>query len=222
MLLKTRTFIILSSFSFLFSSCLTAKKLDRKVAKEYADRANLVQPLQNTDPIVISSPLIDQSEQFSVSKTTTEKMLPLVLYWSWQYKNSCTLNSKIPVNMLLAQLKKSGQLKDKLAGRKLELTIDDIPNKFAIIDKAHLVLFLFGWDEISIRGDAANLTIKYKLLQDGAAIKSGEITVPALANMRGIGMFTSWKTATSDFLQRYDANIAAMGKTLIANLLKEL
>ena len=219
-----RTALVLIPFGFLLTGCLTARKLDKQVAKDYSDRVTLVQMPQNTDLITISSPLIDQSEFFSTTKTSTSKMLPLVVYWSWEYKNASKLNPRIPINMLAGQLKKSIPLKDKLAGRKLELSVEQVPTNFAIVDKAHLIFFLyaFGWDNVSIQGEATNFVVKYKLYQTVGEPKSGEINVPVLPNMRGIGMFTSWKTATADFLQQYDANIAAMSKSLITGLMKEL
>jgi len=224
MILTTRTAVILFSFSFLFSSCLTARKLDRQIDKEYGDRTALLQIPQNTDLITITSPLIDQSDHFSTSKTTTSKMLPLVFYWSWEYKNASKLNPRISINTLAGQLKKSLPLRDKLAGRRLELNVEESPANFAIVDKAHLIFFLyaFGWDKVTIQGEAANLHVRYKLYQADTELKTGQITIPAPVTMRGIGMFTSWKTATSDFLQQYDANIMTMSKAFITSLLKEL
>lgn len=224
MLMLTRTVVILFLSVCLLSGCLTARKLDRQIGKEYADRAGLVQIPQNTASIIIASPLIDQSGYFSASTTSTGKMLPLFFYWSWEYKNASKLNPRIPINLLAGQLKKSVPLKDKLAGRRLELTIEEVPADFAIIDKAHLIFFLyaFGWDKVTIQGEAANFSVQYKVYGADTALKSGKILIPAPSNMRGISMFTSWKTATSHFLQQYDANVIAMSRTLIADLLKEL
>ena len=222
--LTTTHTLLLGFLYFLLSGCLNARKLDNQVAKEYADRKALTQMPKNTEKIVISSSLIDGGEQMSVSETKTSNMLPLLFYWSWEYRNSCKLNPRVPINLLVTQITKSAALKEKLAGHRLELTIDQAPSAFAIIDKAHVifVLYAFGWDNVTIKGDAVNLSAHYKVFDGGNEIKNGQIVIPSFENKKGIGMFTSWKTALSDFLQQYDAGVATMNKAFIASLVKEL
>jgi hypothetical protein len=221
---SSRTFLALILLCTLFSSCLTAKKLDQQVAKQYIDKDNLLQAAKTTEQISVTSPLIDQSEQISTSTTSTSHMLPLVLYWSWEYRNSCKLNPRIPVNFLATQLNKSGALKQKLVGRKLDLVVEQVPANFAIVDKAHVIFFgyAFGWDKVTIKGDEMNLSVSYKLSQSDSLLKTGQIILPPIDNKRTIGMYASWKTAMSDFLDQYDTNLSTMSKALVANLLKEL
>src|ERR1700709_1552421 len=81
--------------------CLTAKKVDKQVAKQYTDKQSGQKKKQN-DLISITSPLVSANDRISTSETRTSKLLPLLVYWSWDYKNTCTLNPQIPINNFTA------------------------------------------------------------------------------------------------------------------------
>ena len=225
MLTPTKTLLAALAVVIL-SGCLTAKKVDKQVAKIYTGKQQQGQKKKQNDLISISSPLVSSDERISTSETKTSKMLPLLLYWSWDYKNTCTLNPQIPFNNFSATvLNYAGRrLNDKIKGQRLELVVTKIPNQFAIDDKAHLIFFgyAFGWDNVSIKATSMEMEVSYKLLKDNAAAKTGIISIPNFDDKRGIGMFTSWKTATSDYLDQYDQNITAISKLVVDKLVSEL
>ena len=220
---KTAT-VVLFGMTIL-TSCLTAKKVDKQVAKQYADKQQ-GQRKKQTDLISITSPLISTDNRISTSETKTSKMLPLLLYWSWDYKNTCTLNPQIPINNFTATvLNYAGRrLNDKIKGQKLELVVDKIPNQFAIDDKAHLIFFgyAFGWDNVSIKAESMDIVVSYSLSKDNLEVKKGVISIPNFNDKRNLGMFTSWKKATTEYLDQYDQNIATLSKLVVDKLVSEL
>ena len=187
--------------SFLLTGCLTAKKVDRQVATQYADKQKQIK--KQPDNISVTSELLSADSKVSSTETKTSNMLPLVFYWSFDYKNTCTINPRIPINNFTATVMGSANknLKEKLTGQKLELSVDQIPNKFAIDDKAH---------------------VSYKLTKENTDVKTGTITIPYSQDKKHIGMYKSWKKATSEYLDVYDANITVMSKLVVEKLAKEL
>jgi hypothetical protein len=222
--LKTnlKLFIICAS---ILTSCLTAKKVDKQVAKLYGEKQQ-PQKKKQIDFISITSSLTSTDNQTSTTETKTSNVLPLLFYWSWDYKNTCTLNPQIPINNFTTTVLgiANKRLKEKLNGQKLELSVDKIPNKFAFDDKAHLIfiIYAFGWDNVSIKAETADLVVSYKVLNNNAESKTGIITIPYYDDKKNLGMFTSWKKATSDYLDQYDANIISMSKLFVEKLMKEI
>ena len=220
--LKTNLIFFIVYTSFL-SGCLTAGKVDHQVAKQYIDNQRTPSKKQN-DLISVTSSLITGNNQISTTETKTSNVLPLLVYWSWDYKNTCTLNPQIPINNFTKTVLVNKGLKAKLNGQKLALTVEQIPNKFAILDKAHLIflIYAFGWDNVSIKAENMDMVVSYRLLSDTMEVKKGIITIPYNNDKMKLGMFKSWRKATSEYLDQYDANIASMSKLFAEQLSKEL
>jgi hypothetical protein len=211
--------------ALLLTSCLTAKKVDKQVSAIYGEKQQ-AQKKKQPDFISITSSLASTGDYTSTTVTKTSDVLPLVFYWSWDYKNTCTLNPQIPINnfttTVLGMANKA--LKEKLNGQKIELSVDQIPNKFAFDDKAHLifVIYAFGWDNVSIKAEKGDLVVSYKVFNNNSESKKGTITIPYFDDRKNLGMFTSWKKATSGYLDQYDANITLMSKLFVDKLIKEI
>jgi hypothetical protein len=208
----------------ILTGCLTSKKVDRQEAKQYTD---IPEPNKNKpeDVIAISTTLTSVNK-ISETVTKTSKMLPLLVYWQWHYDNTCTFNPQIPISnfssTVLSQVNKG--LKQKLNGQKLELSVDEIPNKFAINDKAHLIfaIYAFAWDNVTIKTLNSNLVVSYRIIKENTVTKKETITIPYADDRQALGMFKFWKNAVEEYLDTYDANIAAMSKLFVEQLLKDL
>ncbi|MDB5207021.1 MAG: hypothetical protein JWR72_2096 [Flavisolibacter sp.] len=207
--------------SFLLTSCLTAKKLDAEVAKVYSDKR--VQKKRPNEQITVTSTLADGGAATSSSVTKTS-VLPLIVYIGVTYRNICKLNPQIPVTNFtstVTSLANKG-LMQKLQAKKLELSVEQIPTEFSFDDKGHMVLLLVSWDNVSIKGKSSDMVVRYKLSGEGSPAKQGVITVPYPNDKMNLGYFKSWKKATSEYLDQYDANITAMSKVFVDKLVKEL
>lgn len=223
---KTIFNIMLLIFSTaLFTSCMTSKKVNREVAKQYSSVPELKKKKVG-ESIIYYSSLPTMGVQISTTETKTSNMLPLLVYWKWDYTNTCTINPQIPINNFITTVNSYSNkgLKNKLAGQNLELTIDKIPNKFQILDKAHLIFFGYavGWDNVSMKALDMETTVSYKLLKDNVATKTGIITIPNFDDKKPLGMFKNWKTATSEYLSQFDENITSISKLVVDKLVTEL
>lgn len=222
-----RHLVIVGFVTILLSGCLGPRKIDKWVSRHY-DEAIPAAPAKANESISITSPLTSADDRISRTEKKTSHFLPLLFYWQWDYKNTCTLNTKIAINNCMTSMTayagKKG-LKQKLNGRRLQLSIDQAPNTFAIDDKGHVIwiIYAFTWDELTVQPERKDLVVSYKLLQqDGTEAKSGTITIPD--NDRGVvlQMFQSLKKKTGQYLDQYDAQIAAMGKAVVDKLVTEL
>lgn len=208
------------------TSCLNGKKLDRYVQQQFPKMQSLQKKKAN-ETIVINSPLITADDKTSVSDNKTVSFLPLIVYWRWDYKNTCVLNPLIPISnfskSFTVALNKG--LKDKLASKHIELSIEKIPNQFAIDDIGHSIFLGFyaiNWDNVYIKTENKELVLSYKVIENGIAVKNGVIQLDYADDKKRLGYFKSWKTATSEYLSQYDLNISALAKQAADKLIKEL
>jgi len=218
------TALLFVSILFL-SSCLTTKKMDQYVAEQYGNRI----PKQNKNKkadISVSSIYPSGSNSISTTVKTRSNFLPLIVYWQADYRHICTLNSSIAVNNFsnAVNTMTNKALSEKLAGQKLELTVEQIPTAFALVDKARVIwlIYAISWEKIYMEPDFKDLVVSYKLLQNDSTVKTGKISIKGDAHNKGIRFFQSWKSATSEFLADYNTNLNTMSKSFMNKLSEEL
>ena len=208
----------------IFSSCLTSRKLDRFVAKQYNGEIPKEEKKNSPDINIITSFDVS-SNAISTTETRTSNMLPLLFYWQWDYKNTCTLNPAIATNQFKNVIsKQSKSLNQKLNGQQLEIKIEQAPNIFSFDDKAHLVwiIYAFGWDKISVQPDVKDLIVSYKILKDNQTVKEGKIVVPNTEKTKGLRYFQSWKSAVSEYIVQYNVDVVTMSRSFVSKLQEEL
>ena len=224
---RSRSTLIYSAALIFITGCLGPKKIDKWVNRHY-DAAIPQSSAKTNESITIISSLASVDDKASHTEKKTSHFLPLLFYWQWDYKNTCVLNTKIAVNNFTATVNtyanKKG-LKQKLHGQHLQLSLDQVPNIFAIDDKGHVIwiIYAFTWDELTVQPERKELIVSYKLLQqDGTEAKSGVITIPD--NDKGVvlQMFQSLRKKTGQYLDQYDTQITAMSKAVIDKLYIEL
>jgi hypothetical protein len=205
-----------------FQSCLTPAKMDAYVGSQFNNE--LPRPPKKTDSsIVVTSSLHSDPKVISVTEKKNKNVLPLVLYWTYDYRHTCTLNTAIGTSYFQKAIyQQANKLRQKLNGRQLELSIDQIPNSFAIVDKGTLLLIIIHWHKLYVEPDAKDLSVSYRILQNGAELKAGKITVTNIEKNRGIRFAQSWKSSSSEFLTRYSLDVPEMAKTVVNKLMQEL
>ena len=208
-----------------FSSCLTSKKMDKFVADQYGDQIPAQDKKKKAD-ITVTSGLAGATGNISTTVQKTSKVLPLIVYWQWDYRHTCALNPAIGVNNFSNTVNTLAgkSLSPKLNGKKLELMVEQMPASFALVDKAHLIWIIYAitWDKIYIEPDFKDLVVAYKAPQPDGSFKTGKITIKNAEERTGIRHFQSWKSATSEYLDRYNAGITDMAKIFISKLVAEL
>jgi hypothetical protein len=195
--------------------------MDDYVASQYGNQ--LPKPKKSKADIAVRSVFPSGNTFISRTVQKTSHVLPLVVYFQYDYRHTCTLNPEIAVtefaNTVQAQ---STRLSQKLNGEKLELTVEQVPSAFALVDKGHLLLFSISWDKIYVAPDFKDLIVSYKLFQGNDAVKTGKIDIKNTERNRGIRFFQSWKSSTSEYLTSYNADVANMSRAFVNELLEQL
>jgi hypothetical protein len=207
-----------------FSSCLTSKNLDKFVAKEYNNEL----PKANKKPKVdLTVNMANPTTGTAISSTThtTDKFLPLIIYWKYDHRQTCTLNNAIALSNFTNTVNgaTSRALEQKLIGQRLELTVEEVPGSFAIVAKENMIwlIYAFSWAKVYIEPDNKDLVVSYKVIGSDYG-KAGKITVKNTAKSQGVRWFQSWKSATSEHLSEYNATVTSMTKSFINQLVQEL
>jgi len=207
-------------------SCFTPKRVDKWVATQY-EGALTKQPKKANDYLAITSKMEQGDGKISVTTGKTSHFLPLLFYWQWDYTKTCVLNPKIPIdnftNTVITYAARKG-LKQKLNGNRIELSIDKLPNAFAIDYYGHViwVIYAIKWDKLTIQAEKQPMVISYKVMQGDKDVKTGIITVADPNTDEVQHMFQSTKKRTWAYLERYDDNIATMSKQVVDKLMTEL
>lgn len=224
--MKTKLIAFVLLLSVVAPGCLGPKKIDRWVNNQYAHTL-AAPPKIKADYLTVSSPLLTDN---TIASTTTKKVtnfLPLIVYWQFDYVNTCTLNPAIPVATFKSTVQayaNSKGLKQKLAGQKIELTIDKIPNTFVLNDRGHViwVVYAYSWEHLTFRPDNKDLVVSYKITKDNEPTKNGVITVPNTDKVMNVRFLQTMRAATGQYLDQYNESIKAMTKKVVDQLVTEI
>ena len=205
--------------------CLSAKRMDKYVADQYNDE--LPQPNKKAKAdILVTAPLAATSKSISTSLAKTDNFLPLIIYWKYKHRITCTLNPVIPVTGFTNAVNtlSSRALAKKLDGKKLELTVEQIPVAFSVVANEQMVVPVYPitWTKVYVEPDFKDLIVSYKATSTDGTMKTGTITEKNPDRKKGFNFLQSWKSATSEYLSSYDATLNAMTKSFVDDLAKEL
>lgn len=224
--MKTKLLPALVVLPFLFSSCLGPAKINKWVDNHYGESWKAPAKTK-TDYLTVTSPLVTTDTKASETKKEVKNFLPLLVYWQFDYRNTCTLNPKIPVNNFRSAVQayaNSKGLKQKLDGQKIELSVDKMPNVFVLNDRGHMVwvIYAFSWDNITFRPDAQELVVSYRLTRDNVETGKGVVTIPNTDKVLGLRFLQSVRKATDRYLDQYNENIKAMSKVAVDKILADI
>jgi hypothetical protein len=224
--LQLKVVAIVATAVVTLTSCLTPKKMDKWINKEY-EGAN-VSKIKSSDYIVVKTDNLPQSDKISTSQKGGNSLLPAVFYWRWKYSTVSTLNPYIPLNNVssaITQYANTKGLKQKLNGQRIELSFEKVPNVLSITDKGsvvYLILFYITTDHIYIKPENESMIVSYRILKDDTETKKGSITITNKDKPVSLKVFQSVKKMTWNYLEESDNNMKAMGKEVVDKLLKEI
>jgi len=209
------------------SSCLGPHKVSKWVAQHYSEEPPLSQR-KKTESIVVSSALPEMGVKLSQTQKNTRDLLPLLFYWQFDYRNTCTLNPQIAIDNFTSTLLAyaSHGLKQKLNGNRLELTVEQIPQVFVVDDKGHIIwviVTMVGWERLSVQPEQKDMIIGDRLLgANNEELKKGSITIADEEKTLTLGMFNSLRNLTKHHPRKYDANTSAMPRHFADLLITKL
>lgn len=208
-----------------FSGCLTTKKMDGFI-EEY--EGGFTTKLKTSDYITVSAPELPKTDVASTTVKGKNKVLPLLVYWRFEWSRVPTLNPYIPVaniNSTILQYANTKKLKEKLHGQKIELTINKVPTTFSLTYRDHLVyfgLYYVQWGRVFINPQKQDITIGYRILKDKVETKKGAITVADPSKPLDLKFLQSVKKMTWNYLDEYDNIIKDMSRQFVDKLLLEI
>jgi len=205
-----------ATITLTFTSCLGPRMVNKWVAHHYQENPSEA-PKKKNDQITIVSKLPGTDDKPSTTEKNVSHLLPLIFYWQFDYRNTCTLNPNLPVNNFTSAVANySGHgLKQKLNGNRLELTIEQMPQAFVVDDKGHIIwiIYVFGWEKLNVQPQKQEMVVSYRELNpNNEVVKTGKVTVSDVNAEMSLKMFQSLKKLTWRYLDEYDANITAMSK----------
>lgn len=224
--IATVRLIVLYVIIVSFSGCIGPKKMDKWIADQYGETTTSNK--SKADYFTITSPLLTSDDKTSNSTKNTKRILPLIFYWEVDYQVHSTLNPKVPMNLFVSAFTiyaKSKNLKEKLDGQKLEMTINKMPTSFSFNDDfrdINLLLIQINWEKIYILPEKADMSIAYTLTKDNKEIKTGVINIADPNEIKEKTYFKKMKTATIEYLTQYEENIKSMAKYAVDKILVEL
>jgi len=219
------TIAFLLSASTILSSCVTSNKMDAYISEQYNNEIPRVNKKKQPAEISYSSALHSTTSDISSTESHT-KILLLIFYWAIDDRKICTLNPGIAAADIENTVNKMANkaLNQKLSGEKLELTVEQAPANFSLVDKTHAIWLIYAihWEKVYIEPQAKDLVVSYKLYKDENILKSGTITIKNTEKNKGLRFFQSWKSAISEHLAEYDGNVSAMSQQLVDQLQQQL
>jgi hypothetical protein len=184
--------------------------------------------LKTSDYITVKTPAFAKTDQASTTEKGKNKVLPLIVYWKFEWSRIPTLNPQIPVNNInstIIQYANTKKLKEKLNGQKLELTINKVPTTFSLTYRDHLVYFILyyvQWGRVFIDPKKQDITIGYRILKDNVETKKGSITVTDPSKPLNLKFLQSVKKMTWNYLDEYDNIIKDMSRQFVDKLIAEI
>lgn len=207
------------------SACFTPRRCNELVSKRY--NAIDTSRSRTAGSIAITHTIGGVAGVLSSSGKTKSKLIPALVYWHWETRINCRLHAAIPVHTLattLQGLSESKGLHKTLAGRRLELEVSSIPDRFTYKDKGHSVYLIFvlaTMEQQGCYGEQAPLTVRYKLYDNSTVVKEGSISIPD----NEISVEDYMKSAggcTKAYFAKYDAHIELLTNKLYHKLVEEL
>jgi hypothetical protein len=213
--------IIYVIFILTAASCYVSKKMDQKVADFYGGQLPKPDKKKKADFTVQSDLPFAYT---GISKTIKKsKVLPLIIFWHFDFRRTCYINPQIAVTNLSNTINKEASkgLVQKLNGGRLELTVEQVPEHFAIVQKGNIALFIH-WERTYVEQDHKDLVVSYKYFAPDSSTKTGTISIPSIEKNKNVWFFQSWKSAAAETIARYNNDITTMSKAFVGKLLQEL
>lgn len=215
-------FCFLFACCIFFAGCYSTAKVNRWIDRGYKD--DITNKPRPANYLTIKTKEQWAEDVLSKSEKRKTQILPLLLYWKWKFGTLSTLNPSVPagyLNSAVIPYANTKRLRDKLNDGQLELTIEEMPLSFSIMDKGTFVV-LVGWEFIYMDPQKQDMLVSYRIVKEGAETKKGVISVtdknkPLYVKVFGNPRKTFWK-----YLEQYNLNIQSMGKEMIDKLIAEL
>ncbi|MBS1655666.1 MAG: hypothetical protein JSU05_12520 [Bacteroidetes bacterium] len=220
------TILIGISLMFSLSSCFTAERMNKLIAKKYTPE-DTIAPKQRNPAITVSSGLPVFGTGYSTGVKSSGHLVPLIFFWHLEEKITTTLNPGFALKSFVSAVNTySGKgLRQKLGARHIVLSLDNIPSVFDYDDKENMIwlLYTIEWEYISIQPHKEFMKVSYTLYdENNSVVKKGEVQVADYNQPYYIKFMGSPKKKIYEYLDQYSTNISTMSKKAIDDIEADL
>ena len=209
--------------SLILTSCMTAKKYSTFV--ETATNNGSKQSRVFEDWIVIKSDKVKPTKIRCDQKKNS--FVPAILYWGWNSTIECELDIETRIGFLEQGIYKAADslnLKERLAGKNLEIIINEVPGNFLYENKGNAIIFVIAYTVSGVEAISPypiNLEFEYNINQEGIKVLEGNGYVQnAEQPLRNI--WKSTKKFTWLYLEEFKKETERMGKDMVMGILEEM
>ncbi len=166
--------LLFAFLGLLFSNCVSTQKyatfVDQKV-KPYRT------PPEPKDWLQVNAAPAQSAA--NDCKQLKFKFIPAIFYWNWNSTIACELNQDVKANYLREGIYRAADslhLKDWLAGKRLEISLKQVPGKFLYTNKGYTIYLLLSYvtgSEESLKPYPINLEYDYMVQENNQVISEG-------------------------------------------------
>lgn len=222
--MRALKFAALVSVIFLFtaSSCITPRKLDKKIGQYYGN--TIPAKGKKSDFINFHFENSIPESRLSSSAKTRNKVVPALFYWKWDLAKTATLNTMMPMSNFTSSFVSEAnakKLKEKLNGATIDITIKNNPGDFHVRDQGWLVYLVLAYvakDKFYVDPVHEQFSVAYTVNYPSGEKKSGNLSAENINLKKTPRFFQSFKGMVSEYLTACDTNIKFMAKDLAGQL----
>ena len=204
--LKFVIFILVSAF--LFSSCLSQKKMTElvqsKVEKEIVSNHHL-----ENEFIVLNTDSLKKSDNYVVVKNGKSYFIPAILVWAWNKKIDCEISGQYFSSLFAALLidkVKEFNLEKHLGNKKMEISLIQVPSNFVYSNSGYfiyaLVFYSYGFGE-TIQPNNQQFVFKYRITENGEELKTDRFV------FKFENQIQNTRFSTNKFVEKYIDQLSA-------------
>ena len=216
--------VIFVLFSCFMMGCVSPAKINSWVTSYYEQNETL--GIKNSKNVIVVKSSTPATSDENMASTEKDKgsMLPLLFYYTWKQGDFCAVNEYVPLQIFNANIlsfaNKKG-LQKKLTGKKLELTISNIPHLFYYNEKGWMFWLIFhvGQSDISISPTVKPINVKYRLLQGATTLQTGDLSLVSSDSTFHDKSSNSSQKTTNKYLDQYDLSIKKLSEDCVDSLL---
>lgn len=172
-------FLYFTIIALILTGCMTTNRLDKLVTHKTSSHQMQVN-VMDSSRFVLNTNRLASTEKLCESKHKSFFIIPAIVFWWWKNDMKCKINNHYFINQFTEVLNRKANdeiWKDKLKDKKLEISLDSVPNQFNYVsDGVLLFLFTEGYtyshSEV-LRPENQVFRVSYRLLQNDIAIKVG-------------------------------------------------
>ncbi len=211
-------------FISMFSSCMTNKRLEIKVAKAYQRKMPKVD-LKPSEQINVNANGLKFEKGFGTAKKIKSYCLPLIFYWNITQHKSFQMNDSIALSFFNSRLNaRMDELTTTLKGQKIEIELTSVPRSWEVFQSEDILFFLVAATTISkqyVEPEPGKLMLNYSVKNNDIVTKSGTVTIPDW-NKKVTNNISSTNRVIRDYLGYYRENMYSMTDKAIDNIIREI